>query len=271
MDFDVLTETGAAARPDRGRRRLRRRRARAAAAGGRAPTRSASTSTSSAPAQPIPDGRYLRGRRRGAAARGRLGRRRGADAQPAPRPDPDAAFPELRRVVRDLVYVAEPLPTGELLRADAAGRRRDRGARGRAGGDRPRRRLRADQQRRVRRGDPARRVRGLPRHACSPPTPTGPSASPRSRTSCARRSGPATTTPPMRADLLRVVSSGAVIRELRDLLLEHREDYDAARAAFAWPQLGEFNWALDWFDPLARGNDADRAAGRGGGRLRAAS
>jgi acetyl-CoA synthetase len=47
-----------------------------------------------------------------------------------------------------------------------------------------------------------------------------------------------------------------VIRELRDRLLEQREDYAAARAAFAWPQLGEFNWALDWFDPLARGNEA---------------
>jgi acetyl-CoA synthetase len=47
-----------------------------------------------------------------------------------------------------------------------------------------------------------------------------------------------------------------VIRELRDRLLEQRDDYDAARAAFAWPQLGEFNWALDWFDPLARGNEA---------------
>src|SRR3954451_20804929 len=46
------------------------------------------------------------------------------------------------------------------------------------------------------------------------------------------------------------------LRALRDLLLEHREDYDAARAAFAWPELGDFNWALDWFDPLARGNDA---------------
>ena len=34
-------------------------------------------------------------------------------------PDPRSAFPELRRVVRDLVYVAEPLPVGaffELLR-----------------------------------------------------------------------------------------------------------------------------------------------------------
>ena len=46
------------------------------------------------------------------------------------------------------------------------------------------------------------------------------------------------------------------LRTLRDTLLEHRTDYDAARAAFAWPQLDDFNWALDWFDPFARGNDA---------------
>ena len=45
------------------------------------------------------------------------------------------------------------------------------------------------------------------------------------------------------------------LRALRDTLLEHRDDYDAARAAFEWPQLGEFNWALDWFDPMARGNE----------------
>ncbi len=45
------------------------------------------------------------------------------------------------------------------------------------------------------------------------------------------------------------------LREARDLLLRHREDYTAARAAFAWPAPEEFNWALDWFDPLARGND----------------
>ncbi len=30
-------------------------------------------------------------------------------------PEPEAAFPELRRVVRDLVYVAEPLPTGNFF------------------------------------------------------------------------------------------------------------------------------------------------------------
>lgn len=40
----------------------------------------------------------------------------------------------------------------------------------------------------------------------------------------------------------------------RDLLLRHREDYDKAYADFAWPDLPEFNWALDWFDVLAHGN-----------------
>ena len=45
------------------------------------------------------------------------------------------------------------------------------------------------------------------------------------------------------------------LREARDLLLEHREDYDAAMAAFAWPAPEEFNWALDWFDAYARGNE----------------
>lgn len=44
------------------------------------------------------------------------------------------------------------------------------------------------------------------------------------------------------------------MKALRDLLLEHRDDYAAARAAFAWPELDEFNWALDWVDPFARGN-----------------
>jgi SAM-dependent methyltransferase len=30
-------------------------------------------------------------------------------------PDPNSAFPELKRVVRDLVYIAEPLPAGDLF------------------------------------------------------------------------------------------------------------------------------------------------------------
>jgi acetyl-CoA synthetase len=46
------------------------------------------------------------------------------------------------------------------------------------------------------------------------------------------------------------------LRALRDGLLENRSDWEAACAGFAWPVLGEFNWALDWFDPFARGNDA---------------
>ncbi len=42
----------------------------------------------------------------------------------------------------------------------------------------------------------------------------------------------------------------------RDVLLRHRTDYDAAVAQFEWPDItGDFNWALDWFDELARGNE----------------
>jgi acetyl-CoA synthetase len=40
----------------------------------------------------------------------------------------------------------------------------------------------------------------------------------------------------------------------RDLLLRHRTDYAAARAGFRAPSLTRFNWALDWFDPIAEGN-----------------
>ena len=36
----------------------------------------------------------------------------------------------------------------------------------------------------------------------------------------------------------------------RDLLLAHRDDLAAARAAFQWPSLDKFNWALDHFDHL---------------------
>jgi acetyl-CoA synthetase len=43
-------------------------------------------------------------------------------------------------------------------------------------------------------------------------------------------------------------------RLARDLLLRHREDYDRAYADFRWPELPEFNWALDWFDVIAQEN-----------------
>jgi acetyl-CoA synthetase len=42
----------------------------------------------------------------------------------------------------------------------------------------------------------------------------------------------------------------------RDFLLAHRADYAAAHAGFRWPRLDEFNWALDYFDVVAVGNDA---------------
>jgi len=48
-----------------------------------------------------------------------------------------------------------------------------------------------------------------------------------------------------------MTSSTDTFRAARDLLLAHREDYDAARRSFGWPSLDEFNWALDWFDVIA--------------------
>ncbi|MEU1821590.1 AMP-binding protein [Streptomyces abikoensis] len=44
-------------------------------------------------------------------------------------------------------------------------------------------------------------------------------------------------------------------RAARDFLLAHREDYAAARDGFSWPRPTAFNWALDWFDTIARDND----------------
>ncbi|MFF0493396.1 AMP-binding protein [Nocardia sp. NPDC004068] len=45
-------------------------------------------------------------------------------------------------------------------------------------------------------------------------------------------------------------------RAARDQLLTHATDYEAAVREFAWPDLrGRFNWAVDWFDVIARGNE----------------
>jgi len=41
----------------------------------------------------------------------------------------------------------------------------------------------------------------------------------------------------------------------RDFLIRHREDYDSAYRDFRWPKLDRFNWALDYFDVMAAGND----------------
>ncbi|TAM28266.1 MAG: AMP-dependent synthetase [Paraburkholderia sp.] len=49
--------------------------------------------------------------------------------------------------------------------------------------------------------------------------------------------------------------SAQAFLDARDLLLRHRTDYARAYSEFAWPKLDTFNWALDYFDVMARGND----------------
>lgn len=50
-------------------------------------------------------------------------------------------------------------------------------------------------------------------------------------------------------------AAGIAFRDARDLLLRHSHDLDAAREGFAWPDVGDhFNWAVDWFDGIAEGN-----------------
>jgi acetyl-CoA synthetase len=46
----------------------------------------------------------------------------------------------------------------------------------------------------------------------------------------------------------------ASFSEARAFLLQHRGQHAAAVAGFRWPVLQHFNWALDWFDILARGS-----------------
>ena len=51
-------------------------------------------------------------------------------------------------------------------------------------------------------------------------------------------------------------SATAVYRAARDQLLALRGDHEKAVAEFRWPAIdGPFNWAVDWFDAYARGND----------------
>jgi hypothetical protein len=56
----------------------------------------------------------------------------------------------------------------------------------------------------------------------------------------------------MRDDL---TSNGAdAFVSARDFLLRHREDYETTFRDFEWPKLDRFNWALDYFDVMARDN-----------------
>jgi acetyl-CoA synthetase len=45
----------------------------------------------------------------------------------------------------------------------------------------------------------------------------------------------------------------------REFLLSHREDYDTAYRDFRWPEITEFNWALDHFDDVAGRRGDERA------------
>ncbi|MET9348730.1 AMP-binding protein [Streptomyces termitum] len=55
---------------------------------------------------------------------------------------------------------------------------------------------------------------------------------------------------------MTATSATEEFRAARDFLLRHREDYTAAYEGFAWPRPERFNWALEWFDVIAEGNDA---------------
>ncbi|TCP53983.1 acetyl-CoA synthetase [Tamaricihabitans halophyticus] len=60
---------------------------------------------------------------------------------------------------------------------------------------------------------------------------------------------------------MTTTSGTDTFRAARDLLLKHGQDYDTAFREFHWPELDEFNWALDWFDVIAqRETNADRPA-----------
>ncbi len=52
-------------------------------------------------------------------------------------------------------------------------------------------------------------------------------------------------------------AGGAAFVAARDLLLEHRTDYEAAYDSFGWPDVGDaFSWVEDYFDAIAAGNHA---------------
>ena len=51
-------------------------------------------------------------------------------------------------------------------------------------------------------------------------------------------------------------SNTDLYRDARDQLVDVISDYDKAVATFRWPAItGSFNWAIDWFDVIAKDND----------------
>ncbi|THD44054.1 MAG: hypothetical protein E7774_11360, partial [Bradyrhizobium sp.] len=65
------------------------------------------------------------------------------------------------------------------------------------------------------------------------------------RSNADRRTDPCRRCGPTKPD---ATMSKEAFRAARDLLLAARGDYALAEAAFVWPRLEHFNWALDWFD-----------------------
>jgi acetyl-CoA synthetase len=51
------------------------------------------------------------------------------------------------------------------------------------------------------------------------------------------------------------VSTSRRFVELRDLLLRFRDDWAGAQREFRWPIFEQFNWARDYFDVIAAGNE----------------
>ena len=52
------------------------------------------------------------------------------------------------------------------------------------------------------------------------------------------------------------MASNTDIYQARDQLVDLIRDYDKAVETFSFPRLTDaFNWATDWFDVIARGND----------------
>ena len=52
------------------------------------------------------------------------------------------------------------------------------------------------------------------------------------------------------------MSDAAEFLKSRDYLLAHRGQTELVRSEFRWPRLQNFNWALDYFDPMAAGNSS---------------
>jgi acetyl-CoA synthetase len=52
------------------------------------------------------------------------------------------------------------------------------------------------------------------------------------------------------------MTATTALRDARDQLLRRRDEPERAAAEFRWPDVGDhFNWATDWFDEIATGND----------------